>query len=523
MRRSHPPTLPVAPAGTHPSPEVRATPSSGRVLAMTRRWLFADQLGPQYLDRPDQQVLLIEAQQVLRRRRFHRAKAHLLLSALRHRAAELGQQALYLQVDGYDEALDQVDGDLDCLQPRSYGADRFVRSRGIAVLPDDRGFATTREDFGAWAHGRKRLLQEDFYRWQRTRHDVLMEGTDPVGGTWNLDHDNRQRPPRTATLGLTEPWFPVEDEVDHQVREDLDRWQRDGLVEFVGADGPRWSAATRTEALAALDHFVTHRLPDFGPTEDAMLAGDPWMAHSALSPALNLGLLHPLEAVQAAEQAYRDGAAPLNSVEGYVRQVLGWREYVWSIYWHVPRDYRRRNALSATRDVPAWFRDLDPAQEVTANCLRSVLADVRERGWAHHIPRLMILSSYALQRGWDPAQMTEFFHLAFVDGYDWVMLPNVVGMSQHADGGLMATKPYTSGGAYVNRMSDYCAPCAYDPKVRVGPTACPFTAGYWSFLDRNADRLQDNIRMRPALRGLDRLVDRDQVVRQEAERGDAPP
>ena len=172
--------------------------------------------------------------------------------------------------------------------------------------------------------------------------------------------------------------------------------------------------------------------------------------------------------------------------------------------------------------MPDWFREMD-ADAVTANCLSSVLRDLRERGWVHHIPRLMVLGNYALQRGWDPRQVTDFFHLAFVDGYDWVMLPNVTGMSQHADGGLMATKPYAGGGAYINRMSDYCSPCAYDPKVRVGPTACPFTAGYWAFLDRNEGRLQGNQRMRQPLTGLQRLADRDALVEQERERGDRPP
>jgi len=493
------------------------------VHTQTRRWLFADQLGPQFLDTPDQPVLLVESRAVLRRRRFHRAKAHLLLSALRHRAAELGEQAVFLQVDTYDEALEQVDGPLSVIQPTSYGADDFVRERGIAVLPEGRGFATTREDFAGWVSGRKRLLMEDFYRWQRVRFDVLMEGAEPVGGTWNLDHDNREPPPKRATLGLPDPLEVVEDEIDAQVREDLDRWERDGLVRFVGEDRPRWAPVTRTEAEAALAHFVAHRLRDFGPTEDAMLAQDPWMAHSVLSPAINLGLLHPLECVHAAEGAYRAGQAPLNSVEGYVRQVLGWREYVWSLYWHFPRDYRRRNALQAHEELPEWFRTLDADGEVTANCLASVLRDLRERGWVHHIPRLMVLGNYALQRGWDPAQVTAWFAEAFVDGYDWVMLPNVTGMSQHADGGLMTTKPYASGGAYINRMSDYCRPCAYDPKVRVGPTACPFTAGYWAFLDRNADRLAGNLRMRQPLQGLTRLKDRQELVAQEQERGTSAP
>ncbi|GAC1444733.1 MAG: cryptochrome/photolyase family protein [Mycobacteriales bacterium] len=489
---------------------------------MTRRWLFADQLGPQFLDRPDQPVLLVESRHVFTRRRFHRAKAQLLLSALRHRAAELGDQAIFLQVDTYGDALEQVDEELSVVQPTSYAADDFVRSRGIDVVPEGRGFATTRQDFATWADGRKRLLMEDFYRWQRQRFDLLMEGNEPVGGSWNYDHDNRQPPPKAARLDLPEPWYPAEDDIDGQVREDLDRWERDRVVSFVGADRPRWAAATRGEAAAALVHFVEHRLPAFGPHEDAMLSADPWMAHSALSPAMNLGLLHPLECVRAAEHAYREGRAPLPSVEGYLRQVIGWREYIWSVYWHVPAGYRQRNALLAGADLPQWFRDLDADQTVTANCLRSVLRDLRERGWVHHIPRLMVLSNYAMQRGWRPEQVTAWFHEAFVDGYDWVMLPNVVGMSQHADGGLMATKPYAAGGAYINRMSDYCGGCAYDPKVRLGPTACPFTAGYWAFLDRNAEQLAGNHRMRQPLAGLRRLADREAVVAQERDRGDGP-
>ena len=268
--------------------------------AVTPRWLFADQLGPQFLDAPDQPVVLVESRQVFVRRTFHRAKAHLVLSALRHRAAELGDQARLIQADSYDEALEQV-GDVTVVQPTSRAADRWARERGLPVLPGDRGFATTREDFAGFADGRRRLLMEDFYRWQRHRFELLMDDGEPTGGTWNLDHENREPPPRTATLGIAEPWWPTEDEIDDGVRRDLDRWAAEGDVHFVGDDGPRWASATRSEALAALTHFVEHRLATFGPTEDAMLAADPWMSHSALSPAINLGLLHPLEVVRAAE------------------------------------------------------------------------------------------------------------------------------------------------------------------------------------------------------------------------------
>ncbi|MFM7719195.1 MAG: cryptochrome/photolyase family protein [Actinomycetota bacterium] len=417
-------------------------------------------------------------------------------------------------------------GGLSVAEPTSRAAKALVRALGVEVVRNP-GFATHRDEFATWAAGRggKRLLLEDFYRAQRARHGVLLEPDgSPAGGRWNFDADNRERPPRgRATLGAPPPLHPTEDAIDASVREDLDRWVGEGLVAPIGDDGPRWFAATRDEALAALATFVASRLPGFGPHEDAMLTGDPAMAHSLLSAPMNLGLLHPLEVVRAAEAAYRAGDAPIASVEGFVRQVLGWREYVWGLAWWFGEDYRDRNALDAREPLPDWWLDLDADGEVRAACLGSALRDVRERGWTHHIPRLMVLGNYALQRGMDPAALTDWFHRAFVDGYDWVMLPNVVGMSQWADGGEMATKPYASGGAYIDRMSDHCGGCTYDPKVRVGPTACPFTAGYWAFLERNRERFRGNHRMAQPLAGLARLRDLDAVVAQERERGTAAP
>ncbi len=484
---------------------------------MTRRWLFGDQLGPHFVADTDDPVLMIESRAVFGRRRFHRAKAHLVLSAMRHRAAELGDRCTYVRVPTYSEALE---GPLTVCHPTSQAALRFVQGRPEVEVLDARGFATSMADFAAWAASRdgKRLLLEDFYRNARRRLDVLMDGDQPRGGRWNYDADNREPPPHSGDLGVTPPWWPDEDEIDAEVRHDLDRWERDGDVSFVGRDGPRRFAATRAEALAALDHFVRHRLSAFGPHEDAMLAGDAWMSHSLLSAPMNLGLLDPLEAVRAAEAS----AAPIASVEGYVRQLIGWRDYVWHIYWYEPAAYRRGNALQASSPLPKWFVDLD-ADAVDARCLSSVLADLRDHGWVHHIPRLMVLGNYALQRGWRPAALIDWFHRSFVDGYDWVMVPNVVGMSQHADGGVMATKPYASGGAYIDRMSDYCAGCRYDPKVRVGDNACPFSAGYWAFLARNRSRLDGNFRMAQPLRGLDRLKDLDAVVEQEQARGSRAP
>jgi len=491
-----------------------------------RRWCFADQLGPHFLDRPDQPVLLVESQAAFTRHRFHRRKAHLVLSALRHRAAELGDQAIFLQTRTYREALDQVNEPISVCQPTSWAADRFVRSTRsvpkIDVLPA-RGFCIDRETFDAWAHGHQTLKMENFYRDARRRFDLLMDGTRPAEGRWNFDADNREpAPSQAADLGVAPPWRPDEDEIDEQVREDLDRWERDGEVAFVGRDGPREFAVTAAEAQAALTVFVRDRLPHFGPHEDAMLSGDRFMAHSLLSAPMNLGLLDPLDCAYAAEDAYRSGKAPIGSVEGYIRQLIGWRDYIWHVYWHFGKAYRRRNALNAHARVPKWFADLD-ADAVDAHCLKDVLAQVRDHGWVHHIPRLMVLSNYALQRGWNPSAVTDWFHRCFVDGYEWVMVANVVGMSQHADGGLMATKPYTSGGAYINRMSDYCGDCRYRPGERVGDHACPFTGGYWSFLDRNAKQLANNHRMNQPLAGMRRLKDLDDVVEQQRRLGGKAP
>jgi deoxyribodipyrimidine photolyase-related protein len=486
---------------------------------MTRRWLFADQLGPHFLDSPRQEVLLVESKAVFRRRVFHRQKAHLILSALRHRAQDDGVRLV--QADTYAEALTE---DVTVCHPTSRAARNLVHrlERVTEVLPP-RGFVTAPADFTAWAGGRDHLRMEDFYRDARQRHGILMDGDEPVGGRWNLDADNREPPPRGAErLDVPAPPPIVEDEIDEQVRADLDRWEREDGVEFVGRDGPRMFPATRAEALTRLRHFVTHRLPTFGPYEDAMLAGDPVMSHSLLSAAINLGLLDPLEVVEQAEQAYRQGEAPLASVEGFVRQIVGWRDFIWHLYWYFEPGYRASNELGARRELPRWFADLD-ADAVEARCLSDVLAGVRDRGWVHHIPRLMVLGNYAMQRGWRPGAVADWFHRSFVDGYEWVMTANVIGMSQYADAGRMSTKPYASGGAYINRMSDYCGGCRYDPKVRAGDDACPFTAGYWAFLARNEDRLAGNHRMRQPLTGLRRLTDLDALVEQEKARGSRAP
>jgi deoxyribodipyrimidine photolyase-related protein len=355
---------------------------------------------------------------------------------------------------------------------------------------------------------------EDFYRDQRRRFGVLMTGSDPVGNRWNYDEENREPPPKNQTsLDVPAPYKPREDEIDDEVRRELDR----ANYPTVGADGPRLFAVTPTEAKRALTRFIEHRLPTFGRFEDAIMGGDWAMSHSLLSVPLNLGVLHPLDAVHAAEQAYRTDQAPISAVEGFIRQILGWREYMWHLYWHFGEDYVEENELRARTRLPDWWTDLD-ADAVTAACLREALQGVRDRGWTHHIQRLMVLGNHALQRGYRPDELTEWFATAYVDGFRWVMPINVVGMSQHADGGRLATKPYASGGAYINKMSNHCGDCAYDPKKRIGDDACPFTAGYWNFVHRHRDRLERNNRTRRSVSTMDRLSDLEAVLEREKHR-----
>ncbi|MFG1935340.1 cryptochrome/photolyase family protein [Mycobacterium sp. NPDC048908] len=483
-------------------------------------WLFADQLGPAVHggEHAHREVLLVEATSALRRRRYHRQKLHLVLSALRHAARDLGDRATLIQSDTYTDALERFGRPVLVHQPTSHAAERFVHrlaARGLVadVLPTPT-FALPRAEFADWAGTRTRFRMEDFYRDQRRRFDVLMDGSEPVGGQWNYDADNREPPPRKqSTLGVPPPYKPREDDIDEQVRRDLDRMNLD----TVGVDGPRLFAVTPSEARRALARFIEHRLPSFGRYEDAIMGQDWAMSHSLLSVPLNLGVLHPLDAVYAAEQAYRTKKAPLAAVEGFIRQILGWREYMWHLYWQFGPAYTRNNELQARTKLPEWWTQLD-ADAVTAECLRHALAGVRDRGWTHHIQRLMVLGNHALQRGYRPDALAEWFATAYVDGFRWVMPTNVIGMSQHADGGKLATKPYAAGGAYINKMSDHCAECAFDPKKRLGEDACPFTAGYWAFVNRHRDRLSKNNRTQRAVSSMERLSDLDAVLEQEANR-----
>ena len=489
------------------------------------RWLFADQLGASFDDGGD--AFIIVSRRAFARRRMHRAKALIYLSAMLHRAAADPERIRLIVSDTYAEGVAQIraeqpNRELEVIAPTTRAARDLVATLGVTMLPA-RGYLTSAEDFATWASGRKRLVLEDFYRATRRRTGILMnhDGT-PVGGAWNFDAANRLPPPKTTDLGLHTS-FPREDAIDARARAMLEEWESEGWLRLRGSDGPRLFAVTTAEARAALADFVQHRLASFGPYEDAAMADDWVMAHSLLSVPMNLGLLDPREAIDAVLAAYAadDGSVGLAGVEGFVRQVLGWREYVWHLYWWFGAAYPQANALHAHTPLPDWFAELD-ASQVQAECLRHSLAEVAERGWAHHIIRLEILGNYALQHGFDPAAVNEWFVDAFVDGTGWVMPANVIGMSLFADGGQMATKPYAAGGAYIKRMTNFCGSCRYKPSIRVGPDACPFTAGYWAFLHRNEDSLRGNHRLRNPYATMRRLSDLDALLDQEALR-EGPP
>jgi deoxyribodipyrimidine photolyase-related protein len=381
------------------------------------------------------------------------------------------------------------------MEPANFAGNQLLIDLGVELFRSDQ-FLCHRTDFAAFAAQRKGLKMEDFYRWQRRRLGILMDGDEPAEGRWNFDEDNRQPPPKSGHDRWATP--------PHDPLDDLDRSVIASLpASCWGAEPDGTWATDRTNALRRLDHFIAHLLPIFGPHEDAMLTDNWHLAHSLLSPYLNLGLLLPSEVCDAAEAAYRAGRAPLASVEGFIRQIIGWREYVHGVYWLWGPEYRRANGLDATRPLPPLFT----GAATKMRCVGSALGSLHDHGYMHHIQRLMVVGNLSMLAGVDPQALTEWMWAGFVDGAEWVMLPNVIGMSQHADGGKMATKPYAAGGAYIDKMSDSCGGCRYDRRQRVGPDACPFTTLYWDFLARHADQFGRNPRIVQQVRAAQKLSD----------------
>jgi deoxyribodipyrimidine photolyase-related protein len=476
-------------------------------------WVFGDQLdrhlGALAAATPaTHRVLIIESRQKIESRRWHVQRAHLLVASMRRFAEQLRNEgfevdyriATSMRVGFLEHCAQFAPTIIQATEPNSRTARALVSDLGVQQVASQQ-FLCHPTQFAEFMATRKSFKMEDFYRWQRRRLGYLMDGDEPAEGRWNFDEFNREPPPKPGTVTWSSPVVSELDHLDAEVLNDI------SATTFGEQPVGLWPTS-RTEALKRLDHFVDNVLSSFGPHEDAMVSHNWHLAHSMLSPALNIGLLHPREVCDRVEAAYRAGVIPIQSAEGFIRQIIGWREFVWNLYWSQPAEYAQMNSLEATMPLPPAFTN---PQLTQMNCVRSIVGDINDRGWVHHIPRLMVLGNLALIAGINPQEFTQWMWDSFVDAAEWVMVPNVVGMSLFADGGILATKPYAAGGAYIDRMSDYCKPCAFNRKNRVGDDACPFTTLYWDFLLRHNERFVRNPRIATQVRAAQKLKDADEV------------
>jgi deoxyribodipyrimidine photolyase-related protein len=484
------------------------------------RFVFADQLTKELsslrgADREADVILLAEVGAEATHVRHHKQKIAFLFSAMRHFAQALRDDGFtvdYVRIDDLENS-QCFTGEIERAVKRHSASEVFVTEPGewrvwqmmldwretlgvpVHIREDDR-FVCSRERFAQWAEGRKQYRMEFFYRDMRRLTGLLMDGEEPEGGQWNYDHDNRKSLPK----GVSPPErrrFPPDDITKGAIADVARRFGNHfGNLEPFG-----W-AVTREDALVALDHFIADCLSGFGDYQDAMKTGEDFLFHAVISPYLNCGLLTAREVCDKAETAYRDGKAPLNAVEGFIRQVIGWREFVRGIYWTRMPDYAATNHLGASRKLPAFYW----TGETDMHCLGECVRTTREHAYAHHIQRLMVTGNFALLAGIAPAAIEEWYLVVYADAYDWVELPNVHGMVMHADGGLLGSKPYAASGAYINRMSDYCGTCRYDPDVKSGQDACPFNYLYWNFLIENEGKLSRNPRMTMPYRTLAKMA-----------------
>lgn len=441
----------------------------------------------------------------------HKQKIVLFLSAMRHFADELNKCGVtvdYVKLDAPDNS-GTLTNEIQRAVAR-HAPDRLVVTepgewrvqamaedweatlgRPVEVRADNRFFAS-RSRFAQWTEKRTTWRMEHFYREMRREHAILMDGDQPAGGDWNFDSENRKPLPASIPLPDRRRFAP-----DNTTREVMALVERHFNSHFGGLEEFGWPV-TRVAALLALGDFITNGLPHFGDYQDAMKAGAPFLFHSLLAPALNIGLLSPREICEAAEAAWRSGAAPLNAVEGFIRQILGWREYVRGVYWTLMPEYAQRNALQATRKLPSFYWTGDTAMR----CLREAIGSTARHGYSHHIQRLMVTGNFALLAGISPNEIERWYLAVYVDAIEWVEMPNTLGMAVFADGGQIASKPYAASGRYIDRMSNFCRECAYDVKQKTGPTACPFNYLYWAFLIRQKGRLSNNPRLAMPYRTL---------------------
>lgn len=481
--------------------------------------ILADQLSRQIeaLQSADPQsdtILMVEVMEEASYVPHHKKKIAFLFSAMRHFAETLradGWRVDYTRLEDRDNAQNftsEVERHIALLKPDMLQVteasewrvrqmmvnwqDRFAVP--VRICPDTRNIATQTE-FADWAHGRKQLRMEYFYREMRRKTGLLMDADKPVGGQWNYDAANRK--PAPQTLILPTPYRAAPD----AITQDVLQLVADRFASHFGDLDPFWFAVTHQDAERALAHFIETALPHFGDYQDAMLEGEKYLYHGVIGLYLNAGLLDPLTVCKQVEAAYYSGHAPINAVEGFIRQIIGWREYVRGIYWLKMPAYRDLNFFANTRPLPDFYW----TGETEMACVRAAVEQTRQDAYAHHIQRLMVTGNFALLAGIDPQAVHEWYLAVYADAYEWVELPNTVGMSQYADGGLLGSKPYAASGNYINKMSNYCANCIYDVKQKTGDTACPFNPLYWDFLHRNRERLAGNPRMAQMYRSWDRM------------------
>ena len=466
-------------------------------------------------------VLMMEVAEETTYVRHHRRKIAYILSAMRHHAGALraaGWQVDYVRLDDPDNAGDFTGEVLRAVS--RHAIERIVVTEagehrvqamleswqtlaGIPVeIRRDARFIASKAAFGKWMEGHSGARMEFFYREMRRHTGLLMDGDKPAGGRWNFDAENR-KPAHGGEPIPRPPHFEPDD-----ISRDVIRLVRTRFQSHVGNLEDFGFAVTREQAEAAQAWFLEQALPRFGDNQDAMLTGEPILWHAHLSPYLNSGLLDPLALCRAVEERYRAGHVPLNAAEGFIRQIIGWREFVRGIYWWAGPDYMKRNALDATRQLPRWYW----TGETDMHCLAQAIGQTLDLAYAHHIQRLMVTGNFALLIGADPFTVNVWYLEVYADAYEWVEAPNTIGMSQFADGGIMGSKPYAASGAYINRMSDYCRHCRYDVKKRVGDDACPFNALYWDFLVRNEKTLRSNNRLTMPYRNWDRIGAADQAA-----------
>ena len=494
--------------------------------------VLGDQLSPQLasfqgFDPSRDLILMAEVMAEATYVRHHKQKIAFIFSAMRHFADALRQDGLpvrYTMIDDPENAgsfTGEVLRAIETFSPERIivtepGEWRVLKEiqdwRRLTGLPveilDDHRFLCSRSAFAAFARGRSRMTMELFYRDMRRKTGLLMEGDMPIGGKWNFDSDNR-KPAKPDLLRPRRRTF-APDPTTQTVIETVERL----FPHHFGSLSRFGFAVTRQDAERLLEDFIRDHLPAFGATQDAMLADDPFLNHALLSFYINIGFLDPLSVSRAAERAYLEGHAPLNAVEGFIRQIIGWREYVRGVYWLKGPDYAQENFLDHHRPLPAFYW----TGKTAMNCVSSVVRQTADLAYAHHIQRLMITGNFALLAGLDPHAVHEWYLEVYADAFEWVELPNVIGMSQFADGGFLGTKPYAASANYINRMSDYCGSCAYDPKKRTGEGGCPFNALYWDFLARHEDKLGGNHRLAQPYATWNRMGPLErQAIRAEAE------